>query len=185
MKSSLVAICIALSGCATAPFNGTHASGERLDVVTEKGPSSKSRPIPLYRDAEKWNPMQGKSDIDEAAFYRIAGQPEVAQQIIDRRAGWVSDGKLGGWLFGAGVAMVAGGGGTLIGVGVMESQHWRPTTPTLTISSLIVTGVGLLGAIVGGTMIWTANDHLQDHVLTYEQAVDAANQYNAKIDANH
>ena len=149
MRSSLVAICFVLAGCATAPFTGTHSTRERLDVVTEKGPSSKSRPIPLYRD------------------------------------GWVKAGKIGGWLFGAGVALLGGGGGTLIGVGVMESQNWRQRTPTLTIASLIAAGVGLASAIAGGSMIWTANDHIQDHVLTYEQAVDAANQYNVKNEASH
>ncbi len=185
MKSLAAVLCLATCACATAPFAGTHSTGERLDVITDRGANLKSLPIPVIHDAAFWNPVQGASDIDEAAFYRIAGQPEVAKQIQDKRESWVNLGTVGGWLLGAGSALLAGGGGTAIGIREMQLHNQNKHAEGLMISSLIVAGVGLISSLAGGAAIGYSDLHLGDHVLSYEQAVDAANQYNRKLDPAH
>ena len=185
MNRLFAALILASCSCATAPFAGARSTGERLDVVTDRGVNAKSLPIPVIHEIAFWYPVQGASDVDEAAFYRIAGQPDVAKQIEETRQSWVTTGTAGGWLLGAGSLLLAGGGGTAIGVREMQLHDHNKHGAGLMISSIVAAGVGLISALAGGGAIGYSDLHLGDHVLSYQQAVDAANHYNRKVDSAH
>jgi len=182
MRLLLAALCLGAAGCAAVPFAGTHSSGERLDVITEKGPNLRSHPIPVFHDATYWYPAQGASAVDEEAFYRIAGQPAVAQQVHEIREGLVTQQTAGAWLLGAGAAVFVGGGATAISADEIRIHNHNHHGTGVIFSSVISAGVGFLSMLAGGAAIEFANMRMEDHILGYEQAVDAANQYNLGVE---
>jgi hypothetical protein len=118
--------------------------------------------------------------IDEEALYRIAGQSEAQKQVHDGRQtavamhnGGIATGLAGLALTGAGFILFGVAGGLQPAPGTGDSG-WAAV-------GLSTAAVGIAAGLAGGLVWYLGDMKLNNPILSYQQAVDTANQYNRSL----
>jgi hypothetical protein len=205
--TAIAAIALTSSACAGAlpqmPDVGIQPTGEPLSVQKETRSytytteekagevvhrDSSGREIgssEVYVEKENtgyydvWFTMQGQTRVDEADFYRMAGEDAIADDILRQRKRAHTTNRVG--MFGGAGAMAAG-------LGLMYARlfSYDPTTPGGSGQALTYASTGLLitGAI-GITVGYLAGRKLNPEFrfTEYQDAANAASEFNASNDA--
>ena len=177
-----VATTIALAGCVPNPATDVAASGETLkvqyssgtgsyvsnDVVSttvhkdadgkEVGSSDTYQPVEHSYQWNDWKYFQGREELDEQDFYRIAGDQEAADKIAGIRASASKKMKVGATVAAAGI--VAG----LVFAGLGQS---RDNASFNTLGYSLGTAVGTGGLLV---WYWGSNEMKKPHHLPSSRA---------------
>ncbi len=200
----VIAVLTAFSGCVTLPTVGTPATGERLGVrsftetysVTEQvkvgevrhynasgstvGTSSVYADQTRLVSETKFRHYQGDSQVDEQDFFRIAGDVQAEQKVIDYRRNSVLLNKIGWSAVGVGAVMLVVGL-VVNAASARTDEYGRSTSPGA--GGLIVS---TLGAVIGGSgfylSYYASNRVSPDFPVNHvSRAQVAAGQYNAAL----
>lgn len=161
----------------------TYTTEEKAGEVVHKDSSGRNLgSSEVYVERQKtayydvWHPMQGNHRLDEADFYRIAGDTAMSDDILKRRKRAHTTNRIG--VFGGGAAVAAG-------LGLMYARlfSYDPTnSPQSNGMGLLYASSGLL--ITGAISMWigyiAAGKLRKEFRFTeYQDAVDAANGFNS------
>jgi len=179
----------AISGCATNPATGRHATGQPLGLQTEAEHFAYNQQQKVgevqYRDAAgrsagsanvyetkrisgtvlHWRPTQGGTVIDDQDFFRIAGDDNAAADIEDHRRQGVAMNRVG-W------ALMAIGAG-----GIGATSAFMDETQGV---GRNLAGASALSLIIGGLWAYAGYHRMkpESHLFEIGRARVAARRYN-------
>jgi hypothetical protein len=179
-KSGFLAAVLAFGACVPNPATGVAASGDTLrvqyssgtgsyvsnDVVStsvhrdadgnEVGSTDVYKPVEHSFQWHDWKYFQGREELDEHDFYRIAGDAEAADKVAKIRSSAALRMKIG-----APLAVVGTAAALLLGTIVRDNP---------TVATLGYIGGSAVGTAGGLVFFWGAKDMKNRHHLPSSRA---------------